>query len=254
MAAYGASNPEGKLGLAEFEAASRKRFPGIAVRWAFTSARQRDRLALQRRKSDSVAKALMRLYYEQFEEVAVQPLQIIPGSEYEEVLAAVRAIMDATGLVCHVGAPMIRHDRETREVAFILAQYARAISENDNVLFMAHGARHEAGILFRHIACELASEFRGIHLAAMSSPPLLEDVLPRLDSARVWLVPLLSVSGLHAMRDMAGENEDSWKMRIMRAGHECAPVLKGLIQSPLFADRWLENLRIAMDCPEVRQD
>lgn len=87
LVAYGTSSPQGRGSLRQFDAWVRERFPGICVRWALSSELLRTRLTRARQKNDSVLKALRRLCLENFTHVAVQPLQIIPGSEHTDVRA-----------------------------------------------------------------------------------------------------------------------------------------------------------------------
>lgn len=244
IAAYGAANPEGKLGLLAFEERCRRRFPGLPLRWAYTSSRQRDRLTLQGKKCDSLPKALARMSHEQFEAVAVQPLQLIPGSEYAEVGEAVAKAPPS--LKCLIGKPLLAGETRIPAFASLLAAYAESeIRGGGCAVFMAHGAKHPAGALFTGLARELEKNGSQCLLGAMSSPPYLNDILPKLAGRRTWLFPLLSVAGLHTFREMAGRGVDSWKTAIESAGSVCVPVLRGLIENPVFADLWLDNLEAA---------
>ena len=86
-----------------------------------------------------------------------------------------------------------------------------------------------------------------IFIGTLSGERRLEQILPLLSSRRVWLLPLLSLIGGHALRDMAGDHADSWKSRINLNKHECVPVLKGLSQSTAVVQIWLDNLAKALD-------
>lgn len=243
LAAYGAANPEGKLGLAEFERRCRMRFPRLPLRWAFTSPRQRERLVAQGKKSDSLAKALQRLSHEQFDAVLVQPLQLIPGSEYGEVQEAVREFAGSGTMKCLIGEPLLPDKSRLPEIASLLAKYAaEKMSPDGCAVFMAHGAKHPAGSLFADLAEELEKINGNVFLGAMSSPPGLKNILPRLAGRPTCLFPLLSVAGVHTFREMAGDAPDSWKIAIEKSGSICVPVLKGLIEKPEFADIWLNNV------------
>lgn len=244
IAAYGAANAEGKLGLLAFEERCRGRFPRLPLRWAYTSFRQRDRLTLQGKKCDSLPKALARMSHEQFDAVAVQPLQLVPGSEYAEVLEAVAKA--PASLKCAVGAPLLAAEDRIPVFASLLAAYAESVTRGAGCgVFMAHGARHRAGALITGLASELEKLGPDFFLGAMSSPPYLKDILPKLAGRQTWLFPLLSVAGLHTFREMAGNGPDSWKTVIEKAGSPCSPVLRGLIETPVFADLWLDNLEAA---------
>lgn len=243
IAAYGAANSEGKLGLLAFEERCRIRFPGVPLRWAYTSSRQRDRLILQGKKCDSLPKALARMAHEQFDAVAVQPLQLVPGSEYADVAEAVAKA--PASLKCAIGEPLLAADNRIPALASLLAAYAESETGGGCAVFMAHGAKHPAGALFTGLARELEKLGPRYLLGSMSSPPYLNDILPKLAGRQTWLFPLLSVAGLHTFREMAGEGPDSWKTAIENAGSVCTPVLRGLIEHPVFANLWLDNLQKA---------
>lgn len=253
LIAYGATNPEARAALASFERLCRDRFPALSIRWAFSSDLMRERLARQRHKSDSTAKALLRFHFERFAAVAIQPLQVIPGQEYEIAANAVKEIERQCGLKCAFGAPLMTDESEAVRLAQNLGAFLPAQRQMDeDVVLMAHGAKHESGALYSVLAEKLAMDFPGARLAAMSSAPALEDILASLSSPRVWLLPLLSVAGGHALRDMAGPGPGSWKSRIERTGRRCVPVLRGLSECPTVASIWLRNLEDALTSLEQR--
>ena len=79
LAAFGSGSRQGESTLRLFDARVRERFPGVPVRWAFTSVLMRERLATVKKKSDSVGKALRRMAFEGFSRIALQPLHVVPG-------------------------------------------------------------------------------------------------------------------------------------------------------------------------------
>ena len=54
-------------------------------------------------------------------------------------------------------------------------------------------------------------------------------------------MPFMLVAGDHAKNDMAGDDEDSWKMQLLRAGFEPEIILKGLGESPDFVEIYREK-------------
>ena len=59
-------------------------------------------------------------------------------------------------------------------------------------------------------------------------------------------MPLMSVAGDHAKNDMAGDEEDSWKSILSKAGIECVPVLKGTAEYSEIVDVWVDHLGIIL--------
>lgn len=248
LAAYGAGTISGREGLRSFEGLCRTRFPNVPLRWAFTSLKLRERIALERQKSDSVAKALMRLYFEKYESVAIQPLQTISGREYEDVFHNAMNIAAEKGLKITLGKPLLNEDDSLEKAAqALLKTLPSERKENENVIFMGHGAKHPAVSLYDKLAKILFTLDKTVFIGTLSGERRLEKILPELRSRRVWLLPLLSLVGGHTLRDMAGDHAESWKSRINLYKHECIPVLRGLSQSALVAQIWLDNLGKALE-------
>lgn len=246
LVAFGASSPQGQNALKGFDALVRQRYPGVPVRWAYTSLLLRERLARARQKSDSVRKALRRLSLERFTHVTVQPLQTISGREHGEVCAAVDEVAAQSGLRCDVGAPMLASADDLKAAARACVNHLPAgRTAQEDVIFMGHGAEHEAVARYADLADAVYGIDARVHVGAMNGAVLLEDILPRLSSERVWLMPLLSVVGNHALKDMAGQDSQSWRSRVESQGRQCVPVLKGTAEYAGFAEIWLRHLEDA---------
>lgn len=252
LIAYGPSSMQGRAALGAFDARARALFPGLPVRWAYSSLLMRRRLAEARQKSDSVSKALQRLRLEKFSSVAVQPLQTICGAEYTQVrLAAEEA--DDEGFRVRLGMPLLHSDEDVRLAAHAVVRHLPPERlPHEDVILMGHGARHAAASRYQALDTAVQELDTRIHVGVMNGENDLDALLPRLKSPRVWLLPLLSVIGRHAQEDMAGDDALSWRGRIETAGHECTPVLRGLAEYEAFAELWLRHLEqaaAALDTP-----
>lgn len=256
LVAYGTSSPQGRGSLRQFDAWVRERFPGICVRWALSSELLRTRLTRARQKNDSVLKALRRLCLENFTHVAVQPLQIIPGSEHTDVRADADEAGRLDGLHVSIGTPLLACDEDIRAAAqAVLAHLPEERRADEDVVLMGHGSRKQAVTAYAALAGAVQALDAHVHVGTMSGALELEALLPRLTSRRVWLMPLLSVVGRHTLEDMAGDAPDSWRSRIEAAGHTCAPVVRGTAEYRAFADIWLRHLEDAVAAlPTVKKD
>lgn len=256
LVAYGTSSPQGRGSLRQFDAWVRERFPGICVRWALSSELLRTRLTRARQKNDSVLKALRRLCLENFTHVAVQPLQIIPGSEHTDVRADADEAGRLDGLHVSIGTPLLACDEDIRAAAqAVLAHLPEERRADEDVVLMGHGSRKQAVTAYATLAGAVQALDARVHVGTMSGALELEALLPRLTSRRVWLMPLLSVVGRHTLEDMAGDAPDSWRSRIEAAGHTCAPVVRGTAEYRAFADIWLRHLEDAVAAlPTVKKD
>lgn len=247
LVAYGAATPRSEVILRSFAAVTRERFSGIPVRWAFTSCRVRRRMTDARRKNDSVQKALEKFSFENFTHVIVQPLQIIPGKENADIVEEVCRIAKKTSLTIGLGKPLLASRRDIeRIVDAVMAHLPRERREDEDVIFMGHGARHSAAVQYEELARAVYRRDPQVHIGTMNGAVVLNDIIPKLRSHRVWLLPLLSVIGRHALEDMAGRAPVSWHSRIEESGHECIPVLKGTAEYDAFIAVWLDHLSDAL--------
>jgi len=55
-------------------------------------------------------------------------------------------------------------------------------------------------------------------------------------------MPFMSVAGVHAQNDMAGDEKDSWKSILTQAGIKCVPILKGTAEYNEIAAVWIDHL------------
>ncbi len=244
LAAFGSSNPQGENTLKAFDMTVRSRFDGLPLRWAFTSLLLRERLAAAKIKRDSVRKALQKMCFEKYTHVAVQPLQTIPGSEYLSLLDDVEWVRNEYKLQIFVGEPLLATEQDVTTAAkAVLKHVPNSRKKHEPVILMGHGAVHQAVQRYEDLANAVYNMDKNVHVGAMNGAITLDEILPKLETAnKVWLMPLLSVVGQHALTDMAGKNKDSWLSRIEAKGHKCIPVLHGIAEYKGFIDIWMQHL------------
>jgi len=64
---------------------------------------------------------------------------------------------------------------------------------------------------------------------------------------KAYLMPFMSVAGDHARNDMAGDEDDSWKSILTKAGIKCVPVLKGSAEFDNIVDIWVDHLELPLE-------
>ncbi len=251
LAAFGSASPLGEKALALFAQRVKKDFPGIPVRWAFTSDRMRSRLAAAGKKTDSVKKALCRMGFERYTHVAVQSLHLIPGKEYEALCEEVASAAREGGPKhTAVGLPLLHEEADLSRVAEALLRHLPEERKADEaVVYMGHGAWHSGAAGYQALSEAAAARDGGIFIGTLEGERRIKSLLPDLARAgtkTVWLLPLLSVIGKHAEKDMAGEHPESWRSQITAAGFTCRSRLVGTVEYEGFAQIWLEHLAAAL--------
>jgi sirohydrochlorin cobaltochelatase len=252
LVAFGTSEASAKVSFQHIEAKVKKAFPGVDVRWAYTSHIIRHKLAGQGDIILSPAQALAKMMDEGYTHVAVQSLHTIPGEEYHELAMTVNGFKAMPGGFDRLilGFPMLgAQDTVAKAVDAIFATLPKARKANDAVVLMGHGTHHPGNIYYSAMNWQLQQKDPNIIMGTVEGYPELGDVIAWLKerkTGKVWLMPFMSVAGDHAKNDMAGDEEDSWKSRLTKAGFSCQTVLKGTAEYDEFVDIWVGQLAKAM--------
>lgn len=253
VVAFGTSVPEAQKVFGKIDRKVRQVFPGVEVRWGYTSAIIRSKLAKQGKPIDSPEVALAKLMDENYTQVAVLSLHTIPGAEFHDLYRNAHLYGQMAGGFEHimVAWPLLSsHDDMVRVANGIVKHLPAERKPEDVVLLMGHGSEHHpADAIYAAMNQVLQEIDPNILVATVEGYPSLSDLLPKLEengAKKVYLVPLMLVPGDHALNDMAGDEPDSWKSILKAKGFPVVPVLKGTGDYPEIVDVWVDHLRAAI--------
>ncbi len=251
LVAFGSSQADARVSFENIEKKARAVFPDYPVRWAFTSAIIRKKLAKQGLHLDSPEMALAKMMDEGFTHVAVQSLHTIAGEEYHELRRIVGAFQSMGGFQRLILAyPLLAGQEDMqRAVNGILATIPRERKANQAVVLMGHGTHHPANAFYAALMFQLQLEDPNIFVGTVEGYPevgLIRDLMLAKKIKKAYLMPFMSVAGDHAKNDMAGDEDDSWKSVFTKAGIECFPILKGTAEYEVFVDIWIDHLKGAL--------
>ena len=196
-------------------AAYERAFPGSPVRLAFTSRLMIRRLAEKEGIAvPDIPAALSSLKGEGCRQAVLQPLQIVPGSEFHLAAAAARDWQagDAAFDRLALGLPLLAGLEDCRRVSALLPALLERSDEKEQalngteggaVVLVAHGTGHPADALYSLLADVLRREQRGanVFLGSIEGYPGLIEIAEDLKSCgtrKVRLLPFLLVAGGHA--------------------------------------------------------
>lgn len=253
LVTFGTSVPEAQRAFQAIEAATRARFPGVEVRWAYTARMIRHKLAQRGQTIPSPQQALANLSEDGFRLVAAQSLHVIPGEEYEGLVDTARRLAGLPkGLKrVEVGHPLLWSAEDMQRVA--KAMLAHAPGERrpgEALLLMGHGTSHPANAAYPAMAYVFQRLDPNVFLATVEGYPSLDMVRQDLLARKVkkaYLIPFMSVAGDHALNDLAGDEPESWRSQLSQAGVACQPVLTGMAEYPEIVQIWLDHLQSAWD-------
>jgi len=247
LVAFGSSEASAQVSFENIDRKVKEAYPGIPVRWAYTSHIIRDKLAKQGRLLDSPEVALAKMRDEKFTHVAVASLHTIGGAEYHDLGRSVEAFKMMGGFEQVVLAyPLLATQEDmARTVDAILATIPQERQADEAVVLMGHGTHHPSNAFYAALMFQLQLRDSNIFVGTVEGYPevsLIQELLLKKKIAKAYLMPFMSVAGDHAKNDMAGEDEDSWKSILTKAGITCVPVLKGTAEYDEFVDIWVDHV------------
>ena len=249
LVAFGTSVQKAHSAYANVETQVRADFPDKEIRWAWTahsllqSAPQSPRLSVQ--------EALAKLATEGVQKVSILSLHIIPGFEYSNLAQTARAFEGLPKGIRKIKlSPPLLHDTDSlAKVAQLLIQSAPQERKPDEALvFVGHGTSHAAGVYYPALQYYLHTLDTNVFVGAIEGSPDLEAVMKALKKNRiqkVWLAPLMTVAGDHAINNLFGPEKNSWKHSLTANGMRVETIGKGLGEYPALVTLWVKHLKDA---------
>lgn len=282
IAAFGTSYPSALKAITNIREQVKREFPGITVKLAFTSniirniwhERQKDETFLKQYKwipkeilyIKGPLATIADLQDEGYRTIIVQPTLIYAGEEYTNLCSYINGLnsiktikkkhMPFIKLVIGrpaLGAPGPVHDyHEDLEIAAraLAEDIANAKRKSAALVYMGHGNEYYSTGVYIEFQETMRKMYRDvkIYVGTVEGFPSLDDVLEALKKDRikkVMLKPFMVVAGDHAINDMAGDEDDSWKNTFKRAGIRVIPIIEGLGENYNWNKIYIEHIKDA---------
>lgn len=236
----------------------RAAFPDYEVRRAFTSRIIIKRLAERDGlKVDTERQALEKLKADGYTDVIIQPLHIEAGEEYEKLMKAV-ADYEKDFAEIAVGRPLLYYTGQEGEKPDDYLIAIKAIQKQlpklgpqDAVALMGHGGVSPANTAYAALQLKLEDAgLKNVFVFTVEGYPTVENLLAKLKKNKiktVTLMPFMLVAGDHANNDMAGDEEDSFKSRLQKAGYQVKTYIHGLGENTGIQDIYAQHVKEAID-------
>jgi sirohydrochlorin cobaltochelatase len=200
-----------------------------------------------------------------FNNIIIQPTHIYHGEEFSDVLEYARALNSIqtikkkwkpfTKIV--VGRPALGtygpeydyHEDIVKAVKTLKADVELAKEKGAVLVYMGHGNEYYSTGIYAETQKEFRKQYPDVQtfIGTVEGYPSLDDVVNMLKShaksKKVVLKPFMIVAGDHANNDMAGNEPDSWKNVIKKAGFTVIPVIDGLGSNDKFAEIFVEHIK-----------
>lgn len=244
---FGTSYPETReKTIGACETRIQEAFPEYDVFRAFTSQKVIQIVAKQEGiQVPNVQEILAEVAGKGVEEVYLQPLHLIAGTEYEKILDQARKFVPVFKKL-EIGRPLLDSEEDFQTVAENLLQVYGKDSPKQRSLLMGHGSHHPQHKSYASLTSYLPKEM--VQIACVEGNEI--DPLIALEAEyrtegveRILLAPFMLVAGDHASHDLAGDGEDSWVTFFKDKGYEVDIVLQGLGQIPEIQDLYVRHVK-----------
>ena len=247
LVAFGSSQESAQISFENIDKKVKATYPNIPVRWAYTSHIIRKKLARQGKMLDSPEVALAKMMDENFTHVAVQSLHTLGGEEYHDLRRTVGAFKLMRGFQRIIlGYPLLATQKSLERVReAIFENIPKERKKDEAVVLMGHGSHHPSNAFYAALMFQIQLKDPNVFIGNVEGYPEIDTIQMLLDKnsiKKVYLMPFMSVAGDHAKNDMAGDEEDSWKSILTKAGYECVIILKGTAEFDNFVQIWVDHL------------
>lgn len=211
-------------------------FPEYDVKRAFTSNIVRKKLLENYGiKINSVSEALEELKNQDYEEIICQPTHIINGEEYDKMCKMIENYKDKFKSLI-IGRPLISLSNDYNLLIDALDK-EKAIEKNSGIVYllMGHGTEHYSNAVYPAFDYYLkAKGYNNVFVGTVEGFPEISNIIAQLNGhiEKIVIFPLMLVAGDHAVNDMAGDDENSWKSILERMGFNVECRIKGLGEYP----------------------
>ncbi len=206
----------------------------------------------------TVAEAVDQMIEDGITELIVQPTHVINGVENDLMKEDVLKRRDAFESVAF-GDPLLTSQEDNEAVIHAVMEEFPDLKEDEALVLMGHGTTHYANSIYAALDYTFKDlGYSRVFLGTVEAYPSMESLkkqIRALRPRRLILAPFMVVAGDHAIHDMSGEDEDSWRSQFEREGYEVACQMKGLGEYPGVRRIYLKHVRAAEErlqevCPE----
>jgi sirohydrochlorin cobaltochelatase len=281
LASFGTTVPSAVASITNIQEQIKKAFPAVPVKMTFTS--NIIRSVWKKRQANAqkwldqgipeevlyvknIIATIGDLREEGYRNIIVQPSHIffmeqaLDLSSYVNAFASIKTLkkkwMPFDKVV--MGRPALggygdKYDyHEDLEKALkTLAGDVELARKNDALLvYMGHGNEHWSSGIYMETAKKMRELYPDVvtYVGSVEGFPRIEDIaryLSHFDSGKIVLKPFMIVAGDHAVNDMTGAEEDSWKNILTKQGFDVIPVLEGLGSNDAFAQIFVDHIKDA---------
>lgn len=184
---------------------------------------------------------------ENINEVIIQPLNIFVGKEDERLVNKINlAIENQYFSKIIIGNPLLPYNKN--QFLESLLKVINEEEEDEDILWilMGHGSKKGNNEVYLQLQKEIINlGYHNIIIGTLEGEPSIHSILKRIKKTgrkKLKLMPLLLTLGSHVIKDMIGEDKNSWKS-ILKEDFEVFSIDKALGEHKYFREIYIHNIR-----------
>ena len=197
---------------------------------------------------DTLEEALARMERDGVTDLLVQPTFLQAGYEMRLAAETLEKWKGRFGSL-KLGAVLVENQADLDALARAMEAHFAAVGSDEALVLMGHGS--EGADFYPYGKLTEAFRRDGKENFTVGTVEFEPGIGPALELVRsrkprkTYLAPLMIVAGDHAVNDMAGDEEDSWKSRLEALGTKTECILKGLGEYPEVRQLFVAHARKA---------
>ena len=223
-------------------------FPSTEIRQAYTSNFIRSKLRSRGIDILSIEEQIDSLKSEGFKDIIILPSHLTPGEEFDNKIKPFE-----NGEVTVLN-PLFTFDcvSDFDKQAFDTILNCFETVDNEELVLIGHGSPHRHNPVYENLQKLADSQGLKVHIGVIepTDTPNFDEVCLRLKrnhTNNILLAPMLFNGGVHVNEDIASDNKNSWKTRIIKSGFKVRICTEGLGSFENFRELYIEKLSKVVD-------
>lgn len=188
------------------------------------------------------ADLLTKLEHQGIKKAVVQSLHLLPAHDFHSFVKTIRQ----SSITTAIGAPLLTSEDDFKLAAKAILAFDRP-APSTAVLVLGHGTSHPCWAMYASFE-KMIQEKLGQQgfFAVIEKSPNSDHIPQRIKDSgfqQVLIVPFFFLLGLHFKRDIMGDDETSWKNRLLNLGLGVSVIEQGIGEIEDIQEIFINHLR-----------
>ena len=227
----------------------KKAYPNYSIYRAFTSKLIIKKLIKNDNlKINTINEALEKIINDNIKELIIQPTHIVNGIENNIMIETISNYKDKFESI-KIGDPLLTSTKDYNKLIDIIIKKFSYLKENEALICVGHGSNNCVNSNYERLNYMFKEKgFKNIFVVTIKGYSNLSNIileLKNLNPKKITLMPLMFVSGNHVLKDIIGDNKDSWKSILEDNGFKVEYSLKSLGEYKEIRKIYIEHIKEA---------